>query len=180
MLIDWGEFTVVAKAQIPVSYRNGLYPVWFWQKSPLNVSVLICKIGTAVSASWHGDESHVYHLGEVPAQCPATTDQCWAESLPLLPKWDIHLQRPRPPEKSPNKHQKASLVAQGWRTCLQCKRCRFNPWSKKIPWKRKWQPTPVFFLPRKFHGQRSLTGYGVPKESDATLATKTTAANIRK
>ena len=28
----------------------------------------------------------------------------------------------------------------------------------KIPWRRAWQPTPVF-LPRKFHGQRSLAGY---------------------
>ena len=29
----------------------------------------------------------------------------------------------------------------------------------KIPWRRKWQPTPVF-LPGKSHGQRSLVGYG--------------------
>jgi len=28
----------------------------------------------------------------------------------------------------------------------------------KIPWRRKWQPTPVF-LPRKSHGQRNLAGY---------------------
>ena len=31
----------------------------------------------------------------------------------------------------------------------------FNPWIRKIPWKREWQPTPVF-LPWEFHGQRSL------------------------
>ena len=30
----------------------------------------------------------------------------------------------------------------------------FNPWVRKIPWRRKWQPTPVF-LPEKSHGQRS-------------------------
>ena len=30
----------------------------------------------------------------------------------------------------------------------QCRRCRFNPWVGKIPWKRKWQPIPVF-LPGK-------------------------------
>ena len=30
-------------------------------------------------------------------------------------------------------------------------------WVRKIPWRRKWQPTPVF-LPREFHGQRSLEG----------------------
>ena len=32
-----------------------------------------------------------------------------------------------------------------------CRRCRFDPWIGKIPWRRKWQPTPVF-LPEKFHG----------------------------
>ena len=45
-------------------------------------------------------------------------------------------------------------------TC-QCKRLRrhgFDLWVGKIPWRRKWQPTPVF-LPGKFHGHRSLTGY---------------------
>ena len=36
-------------------------------------------------------------------------------------------------------------------------RLRFNPWVEKIPWSRKWQPTPVF-LPGEFHGQRSLAG----------------------
>jgi len=41
---------------------------------------------------------------------------------------------------------------------FQSKRSRFNPWVRKILWRRKWQPTPAF-LPRKFHGQRSLTGY---------------------
>ena len=35
---------------------------------------------------------------------------------------------------------------------------RFDPWVRKIPWKRKWQPTPVFF-PGESHGQRSLTGF---------------------
>ena len=33
-----------------------------------------------------------------------------------------------------------------------------NPWVEKIPWRREWQPTPVF-LPGEFHGQRSLVGY---------------------
>ena len=37
----------------------------------------------------------------------------------------------------------------------QCRRCRFDPWVGKIPWRRKWQPTPVFFL-EKFCGQKSL------------------------
>ena len=39
-----------------------------------------------------------------------------------------------------------------------CKRYRFDPWIRKIFWRRKWQHTPVF-LPGKFHGQNSLVGY---------------------
>ena len=41
--------------------------------------------------------------------------------------------------------------------CLQCRRPGFDPWVRKIPWRRKWQPTLVF-LPGEFHGQRSLHG----------------------
>ena len=48
----------------------------------------------------------------------------------------------------------------------------FNPWVRKMPWKRAWQPTPVF-LPRESHGQRSLMGYSTygHKVSDTTEAT---------
>ena len=34
----------------------------------------------------------------------------------------------------------------------------FNPWVGKIPWRREWLPTPIFF-PGEFHGPRSLVGY---------------------
>ena len=52
------------------------------------------------------------------------------------------------------------------------KRCRFDSWVGKIPWKRAWQPTPVF-LPEESHGQRSLVGYSPRghKESDMTEVT---------
>jgi len=36
----------------------------------------------------------------------------------------------------------------------------FNPSVRKIPWRRKWQPTAVFLL-EEFHGQRSLVGYSL-------------------
>ena len=42
-------------------------------------------------------------------------------------------------------------------TC-QCGKCGFTPWVGKIPWSRKWQPTPGI-LPGKSHGQRSLMGH---------------------
>ena len=46
---------------------------------------------------------------------------------------------------------------------------RVDPWVRKIPWRRKWQPTPVC-LSGKSHGQRSLVGYNLwgHKESDTT------------
>ena len=49
------------------------------------------------------------------------------------------------------------------------KRSEFNPWVRKIPWRRTWQPTLVF-LPGQSHGQRSLVGYSPwgHKESDTT------------
>ena len=37
-------------------------------------------------------------------------------------------------------------------------RLRFDPWVRKSPWRRAWQPIPVF-LPGESHGQRSLAGY---------------------
>ena len=42
-------------------------------------------------------------------------------------------------------------------TC-QCRRSRFDPWAGKIPWRRAWQPTPVF-LPGESQGQRTLVDY---------------------
>ena len=52
--------------------------------------------------------------------------------------------------------------------CRKHKRCRVNPWVRKIPWRRKWQPTPEF-LSGESHGQRSLAGYNL--ESDMTELT---------
>ena len=43
--------------------------------------------------------------------------------------------------------------------CRTHKKPGFDPWVRRIPWRRKWQPTPVF-LPGESHGQRSLVIYG--------------------
>ena len=42
--------------------------------------------------------------------------------------------------------------------CLKCRVCGFDPWVRKIPWRREWQPIPVI-LPGEFHRQRSLVVY---------------------
>ena len=56
--------------------------------------------------------------------------------------------------------------------CRRYKRPGLNPWVWKIPWRRAWQPTPVF-LPGEPHGQRSLVGYSLRgrKELDPTEVT---------
>ena len=47
----------------------------------------------------------------------------------------------------------------------------FDPWIRKIPWRKAWQPTPVF-LAGESHGQRSLEGYSPQgcRELDLTEA----------
>ena len=60
--------------------------------------------------------------------------------------------------------------------CRRCKRCEFDPWVRKIPWRRAWQPTPVF-LAGESHGQRSLVGCSPrgckeTRRSDSTTTTK--------
>ena len=56
------------------------------------------------------------------------------------------------------------------RDCPWCRRSRFNPWVRKIPWRRERQPTPGSFSGS--HGQRSLVGYSPwgHRESEMTTA----------
>ena len=51
--------------------------------------------------------------------------------------------------------------------CRRHKRHRFDPCVRKIPWRRAWQPSPVF-LPGESHGQRSLAGYGPKGRKEST------------
>ena len=53
-----------------------------------------------------------------------------------------------------------------WR---RCKRCRFDPWVGKIPWRRAQQPTPVF-LPGESHAQRHLAGCSAQGCTDSDTA----------
>ena len=108
------------------------------------------------------------------SQCPLPMPRS-----PWIPPWTlIHVAQGQNTQGSPYKRltlkhgrrrRRASQVVLVVPTC-QCrrhKRCRLSPWVGKIPWRRKWQPTPVF-LPEETHGQRSLVGYGPwgHKESD--------------
>ena len=73
---------------------------------------------------------------------------CWP--LYLEPKFTVWYSRPS--------HTAFPGGARGKEPACPCRRqnrCGFNPWDTKIPWRRAWQPTPVF-LPGESHGKRSL------------------------
>ena len=60
---------------------------------------------------------------------------------------------------------------------LPIRRHRFDPWVWKTPWRRKWQPTPVF-LPGEPHAQRSLAGSSPwGRKSQTQLSDETTTTN---
>ena len=80
---------------------------------------------------------------------------------------EAHADTPLPPPSCPGRlgvsqcHFSATRLPKwcsGKESACQCRRLKFNPWVRKIPWRRKWQPTPVF-LPGESHEQRSLAGY---------------------
>ena len=73
----------------------------------------------------------------------------------------------------------SQVVQRLWAIICWCRRCRFDPWVRKILWRRKWQPTPVF-LPGKSHGQKSLTSYSPwsRKELDTTEHTHNTHTHL--
>ena len=60
-------------------------------------------------------------------------------------------------------------MSQMVKTSLKCGRPGFDPWVRKIPWRREWLPT-LGFLPGEFHGQTSLVCYSPwdHKQSDMT------------
>ena len=62
--------------------------------------------------------------------------------------------------------------------CRRSKRCGFDPYIRKIPWRRAWQPT-LGILPVKSHGQSSLASFSPwgRKGLDTTEATACTGSN---
>ena len=62
------------------------------------------------------------------------------------------------PHYLPVSYKRASLVAQLVKNLPASRRPRFYSWVRKIPWRKAWQPSPVF-LPGESHGQRNQAGY---------------------
>ena len=59
-----------------------------------------------------------------------------------------------------NGRSQSPLWCSGKESACQCRRCGFDAWIGKIPWRGAWQPTPVF-LPGNSCGQRNLAGYSL-------------------
>ena len=54
---------------------------------------------------------------------------------------------------------------------------QFDPWVRKIPWRRAWQPTLVF-LPGESHGQRSPVGYGPWGHNELDMTERISGINL--
>ena len=123
------------------------------------------------SCSW----PHSCRLSQTPTSLPTAEagGVRWAICTGLHPPFGfktlLHLKRFLKLKKKKKKMQRLS----GKESACQGRRCGFKPWVGKIPWKRKWQFTPVF-LPGKSHGQTSLVDYGLwsHKSVGHDLATK--------
>ena len=96
-----------------------------------------------VHASWYLRTCHKWSS----YSCLPETFQGWKKSHELC-EWQTAIVRA----------SEGCSVKDSACRCRRCKRRGFHPWARKIPCRRKWQPTPVF-LPGKPHGQRSLEGY---------------------
>ena len=69
-------------------------------------------------------------------------------------------------------YTRTSQVAQRQGSTHQCRSLRrhgFHLWAGKIPWRRKWQPTPVFLRENSMDRRAwRTTGHGVTEKSDTT------------
>ena len=134
----------------------------------------IYLFGRARSSWWHAGSS-LQHMGSLVAAFRLLVATCgiWFPDQGSNPS-PLHWARAILVTGPPGKSQKALLArigsTSGKESDRQCHgRHRCCLWFGKIPWRGKWQPTPVLSS-GKFHGQRSLVGYSPRghKESDTT------------
>ena len=114
--------------------------------------------------------------GAVMLTIPITIPGPWSQHTSEVMWWEgqelIHSHLPFPNVTGHLAHHSLQGLPRwlsGKESACQCRRRGFDPGVGKVPWRRKWHPTPVF-LPGERHGQRSLGGtvHGVIKESGTT------------
>ena len=134
-------------------------------------------LGLSTSWSEGSGLTHSYGLNE---WCSWYTDYgAWTQNMPLESDHSVYCFYSKSPcnlntRGFPGGASDKELTCQ----CKRVKRYVLDPWMGKIPWRRSWQPTPVF-LSGESHRQRSLVGYshGVAK-SQTWLSTRTQEKTI--
>ena len=169
-------------------YWNGLlYPASQDLLHPRVQPASVSCIGSWVLYQWCHLRSHYYYSKRIQIRTSqGKTCRGWNPGLGMFPLWGLPILRYTLPScigvcryiHGALPIQKAHLSSgvqrfylgfvegipvctNGKESTCQCRRHRrlgFDPWVRKIPWRSKWQPTPVF-LPGKSHGQRSQAFY---------------------
>ena len=126
----------------PVSLGYSISPGGFMEL-PWGVKTMSLLLSIHAAISWDFQNADLWPSGTKPCTC------CWTNPYLGFPDGTSG-------KESPSQYRR-------------CKRWGLNPRARKIPWRRKWKPTPEF-LPGESHGQRSLEGYSPEgrKESDMT------------
>ena len=147
-----------------------------WYSSP-GKDMNICPRTQKNSGSWWGRSGRSYRLAATWCHQTKPAEQ-WLCMRAVMPG-TLH-QLPLPnftmtKFHKPGLHTKGGLPwwFSGKESACQRRRCEFNPWVRKIPWRRKWQPTPVF-LPGKSHGHRDNRKQRDITESDIVNKKQTT------
>ena len=123
----------------------GMLGGWWGPRAPLNIRGAAHGLVKTPLRPWVKTRGRMMSDSQGGLLCFHLTCLTERSFLPLLPVLEISL-----PTGGTSGEESSCQ-------CMRRKRCRFDPWPGNIPWRRKWQPTPVFLLGES-RGWRSLVG----------------------
>ena len=158
------ESQIIKKAEW---WRIDAFKLWCWRRlessldckiKPVNLKVKVKLLSRVRLSATPWTVAY-----QAPPSMGFSRQEHWS-GLPFPSPGDLH----NPGIKPGSSALQADSLLLSHQERPQC-RTRFNSWVEKIPWRREWQPTPIF-LPGEFQGQRSLVGYSPwsYNESDTT------------
>ena len=179
-ILEWAAYPFSSGSSQPRNWTRvsciagGFFTNWATREAPVwkdTCSLMFTAAPSAIVRTWKQPK------------CPLTNE--WIKMwyvytihyyLAIIKEWNIAI-------CSSTNEPRDYYGLLGWlrvkKIWLQCGRPGFNPWVGKIPWRWEWLPNPVF-LPREFHGERSLGGYSPwgHKESDTEQLTLSLSSEI--
>ena len=159
--VPWGRKWQATPVFLPGKFRG--------QRSLVSHRPMACKETQPRDHVWGLRSRYAFHPSSVHPSIHSPID------LFIHHFYWYHLSRIMPDDKD-KKINMSNIRLSRWPSgkesacqCSRCRRHRFNPCMGTIPWRRKWQSTPVF-LPGESYGQRSLVGCSPwgRRELDAT------------